>query len=433
MEQPTEGAAAVDEQPLTENAAIEHRDDSVEAGIDPGLMSDVPSGVDAAENEGLPPATAESHEVPIHRVVCMVDGCKCGATYRPTASGIGLMILERYGMDIDQVLGIGESGRPECPKGHGEMTFADEQLPIEQAINQVHARVEQAKARPLPFPAPAFNYEGAFHEIVEKRHEVADLESRHEDKKAAAKKAKEALDEANLDLGKMIEEFEKREDERKYEIARRLRQAEEGHPDGTTLLRCLYEQQYPDDLCPLCTGDRALVIKFLGHEIAARDASAHVDQVVEYRTKLDVEETEDALQAVIARVHLATIAEWTTEERAAVRVWAFQTVDHETNGAKTAPPPRPAVLGPSHIAATVEEDAKVQSCTACGAVLQVLDGDDGPCAFLPGSQVWLDCPGATAEVTNRYPDTKGKKKAAPRKAAASPKPTAAKKSARRKK
>ena len=432
MEQPTESAVAVDEQPVEDLRRTEVDEGGSAVLANPGASAEHPEGPEAtaSDNGGVGPSKiAASHEVPIHRVVCMTEGCTCGATYRPTASGTGLMFLERYGMDIEQVLGLGPSGRPACPRGHGEMTFADEQLPIAEAINQVTAKVEQAQARPLPFPAPPFNYEGAFHEIVEKRHEVADLESRHEDKKAAAKHAKEALDEANEELGTMIDAFEQREDERKFEIARRLRQAEEGHPDGTTLLRCLYEQQYPDDLCPLCTGDPALVIKFLGHEITARDASAHVDQVVEYRTKLDVEETEDALQAVIARVHPATIAVWTPEQRAEVRVWAFQTVDHESNGAKMAPPPRPAVLGTPHVVATLDAQEKVITCGPCGAVLQQLDDDTVP--YPIGQLVGVDCPGATAEIAHHYPPAKGTKKAAPRTAVASPKPKAAK-SARRK-
>jgi hypothetical protein len=368
--------------------------------------------------DGTPVA---SPEVPIHRVLCMTEGCKAGATYRPTASGTGFMVLERYGMGIDVTLGAGPTGRPECPHGHGEMTFADEQLPVGEAMTEANARLEKQRAPRLPFPAPPFNYEGAFHEIVSKRHDVALLEKKYDEKKAAASAAKKDLDEANEQLGQLIEQFEEREEERTYELERRQRQADEGHPEGTTLVRCLYEQLHPDDLCPLCTGDREQVEAFLGTAITARDASAHVDQVAAYRTKFDVEETEDALASVIHRIPTATITEWTPDERAAVRVWAFAVVDFENGATTIEPPPLPAVLGRPHRAAAVGDDAKVQSCSACGVVLVQIDENTLP--FEENARVGLDCAGAEVEATHHYPERKPK---APAK-----KKTAAKKKAKK--
>lgn len=401
--------------PIAENATIEHAQDSVEHAIE--ARDDADAG-DAGDKAADPPPapSAESHEVPIHRVLCLADGCKCGATYRPTASGTGLMFLERYGMDIETILGIGPSGRPDCPHGHGEMTFADEQLPIEQAISQVNERLEEKQRAPrLPFPAPPVNYDGFFQHIKKLRHEVISFEKKWDELKERTKGAKEDFDKANEKLGEIIDEYEEREAERQFEIERRIRQNDAGHPDGTTLVRCLYEQLQPEDLCPLCTGDPAIVVKFLGHEIAARDGSAHVDQVAAYRTKMDVEETEDALGSVVERVPIAAILEWTPDERAAVRVWAFAVVDVE-NGGKIQPPDRPAVLGTPHVVADkmLGADAKVVTCGPCGAVLQQLVDDDAV-IYPVGRLVGIDCPGADAEIEpHRYPDTKKKRAARPR-------------------
>lgn len=375
----------------------------------------------------------ESPDVPIHRAICMADGCTCGATYRLTASGAGLMVLERYGMDLETALGLGPAGLPLCPKGHGEMTLADEQLPIEQAINQVNARTDAAKPRPLPFPAQPFNYEAVFHEIVQKRHAVAELERKHEEKKEAAKKAKAALDEANEQLGQMIEAYEERETERKFEIERRLRQAEEGHPEGTTLVRCVWEQQRPDP-CPLCAAqtieERNRVLRLLGTELLPRDAQGHLEQAEKYLGKRDVQDTIDALADVIADVPDLTVAMMAPEQRAAVRAWATAT-DRDV--------PRPAVLDTPHVASAVGDDAKVQTCATCGAVIKQLDTIAE--AYPTGALVRLDCAAAEVEPSHRYPERKPKQpadrkrgvtKSPVAKTSATPKPTAAK-SARRKK
>lgn len=442
MTQEDESAgAAVAETPETEVYREEHADGSSLTVSAEGNGERLAEGLAAAAD---PAPAPESHEVPIHRVLCMTAGCKCGATYRPTASGTGLMFLERYGMDIELILGIGPSGRPECPHGHGEMTFADEQLPAAEAIAQVHERLEEKKRTPkLPFPAPPVNYDGFFQHIKKLRHEVISLEKKWEDLKERTKAAKEDFDHSNEKLGEVIDEYEEREAERAFEIERRQKQAEAGHPDGTTLVRCLYEQQHPEDLCPLCTGDPAIVVKFLGHEIAARDASAHVDQVEAYRTKMDLEETEDALGSVVERITPALILKWTPAQRAAVRVWAFAVVDFE-NGGTIPPPDRPAVLGTPHVVADtmLAADATVVTCGPCGAVLQQLTHDD-ELIYPVGRLVGIDCPGAEAEITHHYPATTGKKKRAkpeppasndaePAEAKATKTPKAAK-SARRKK
>lgn len=377
-----------------------------DAPIEPAEEADI-------DTAGSTAAAPERPELPVHKVLCMVAGCKAGATYRPTASGTGFFILERYGMDIETSLGAGPNGRPICPfDEHGEMTLADEQLPIEQAIEQVNART--AKPPRLPFPAPAFNYEAVFREIVEKRHEVADLERDYERKKESASKAKKALDEGNEALGQMIDDFEDRAQEREFEIQRRDRQAEEGHPEGTTLVRCTWEQQHADDPCPLCSTsttvhERQEMVRLVGAEILPRDSQGHADQVVIFRTRFDVQETVDALgDGLIAGVHVATIAEWSPEERAAVREWATRQIAALPQWLDETP----AVLGRPHIAAAVAEGAKVQTCVTCGSVIKQIDTLEE--AYVFGARVRSDCAGAEIEPTHHYPERR-KKQPAPRK------------------
>jgi len=318
------------------------------------------------------------------------------------------MILERFGMDLETVLGAGPNGRPVCPHGHGEMTLADDQLPAKDAIAQVAERVEREKKPPrLPFPAPAFNYEAVFREIVDKRHEVADLERDYEKKKESASKAKKALDEGNEQLGQMIDDYEERAQEREFEIARRQRQADEGHPEGTTLVRCIWEQQHPDDACPLCSTSttvhgRQAMVKLLGAEILPRDANGHADQVVEYRTRLDVRQTFNTLDGFLFGVPESTVAAWTPVDRAAVRGW------FDTGGDSWET--RPAAIGTPHRASAVADGARVQTCSVCGSVLKQLDSIDE--AYPTHALVRTDCAGPEPEP-HRYPDT-SKKPARPR-------------------
>jgi hypothetical protein len=286
------------------------------------------------------------------------------------------------------------------------MTLADEQLSAADAIAQVADRVEREKKPPrLPFPAPPFNYEAVFLEIVGKRHKVADLERDYERKKESASKAKKALDEGNEQLGQMIDDYEDRAQERQYEIERREAQAAAGHPEGATLVRCVWEQQHPDDLCPLCAkssvADRQRLVKTLGAEVLPRDANGHAEQVVTYREKLDIQSTADAIDGgAIFGVTTETIVGWSQDTRAVVRQWVV-------DGAKSAELPR-HLVGTPHVAAETTPDAKVQTCAVCGGVIKQLDTIAE--AYPTGALVRLDCAGAEPDG-HRYPDTSKPKKA----------------------
>jgi hypothetical protein len=355
----------------------------------------------------------------MHRAVCMVDGCPAGVTYQLTASGSSFLVLDRVGMDFDASLGIGADGRPVCPiDGHGQMTLADELLPAAEAFAQVAEKLDGPVQRALPGVFPAFNYAGAFNEIVEQAKRVERLNQEYDDAKKEASEAKKNLDKGAELLMRMTLQFEQR-------------RREKPEPDAPSLaaprvLKCVWDQQHPDDACPFCNdsqlgpADRAVVEGVLGAELAPPHANAHADQVVTYRTKLDVQATLDALDGVIVDVHPATVAEWTTEQRAEVRAWAS---DHD------APfDAMPAILGRPHIAAKAGDDANVQACTQCGAVLRTWNEGDGSIVWLSaGARVKTDCPG-TQEEGHRYPERTPKAK---RKRQADAEPKAEKKATKK--
>jgi hypothetical protein len=364
-------------------------------------------------------------EAPAHKAVCMVDGCPAEVLYTLTASGSGFVVIGRRGMDLDATLGIGADGRPICPidEAHGEMTLADETIPAADAFAQVADKLKGAQQVALPGVFPAFNYAGAFNEIVEQAKRVEWLNSEYDEAKKAASEAKKDLDKGAELLMRMTLQFEQR-------------RREKPESDGATCaaptsraLLCMWDQQHPDEACPFCDPaltieQRAEIVRVLGEEILPMEANGHADQVVTYRTKLDVAETVDALAGFVYDVHPATIAEWSPEERAAVRTWlADPDGTFET---------RPAILGRPHLALRVDDAALVQTCSACGAVLRMLD--DGATEALPaGAMVRTDCAGTEAEG-HRYPEPataqakQGRKAPQPKKAA---KKRAAKKTAKK--
>jgi hypothetical protein len=56
-----------------------------------------------------------TNELPAHVARCAQ--CSAGVKYRMTTSGTGLLVLERYGMDLETSVGLGESALPVCPFG----------------------------------------------------------------------------------------------------------------------------------------------------------------------------------------------------------------------------------------------------------------------------------------------------------------------------
>lgn len=364
------------------------------------------SGDSAAEQ---PPAPV-SHEVPIHRAVCQVKGCGISLVYRPTSTGAGFQVLEVSGVEPGTLFGgPGAQGTPICPRdGHGEMTLADEQLPAAEAFAKADEQIKRArepKQPRLPGTVPEFNFEGTFKVIVEKRHEVKELEREFEKRDEARKKAKAALDEANAELGEMIDDFEERMEERQLERERQERLAREGHPEGTNLVRCLFERQQEGQRCPLCVADGPTFVR--GQGIAAKNSERHVEQVAEFLEDQALEQLVERLKDVagIVPTHNA-IRDWTPEQRAEIETYLQQLAAGEKSVT------RPSAFASSHLAAAIEDGAKVQTCRECGSTLLVFgEAEVDPQPYQPGTLVGADCPGAEIE-TSRYPTRhpKGTKK-----------------------
>jgi hypothetical protein len=158
--------------------------------------------------------TTATLETQTHLARCA--DCDYAVRYQPSSSGAGFTLL-----DSDAALGIGDNGRPICPEGHGEMELADDRLPATEAIAHAAEQIRlDAEKQRLPFPIPAYNYQGVLASLVDKRHEVAQLEKRVEGRKEALKQAKEDLDTANGELGRMIDQFEQDEIDRRQAVAR---------------------------------------------------------------------------------------------------------------------------------------------------------------------------------------------------------------------
>lgn len=348
----------------------------------------------------------ETGELPIHRGMCPDAFCAIGATYRPTASGDGFLVLEVFGCPPDTAFGAGAHGRPLCPNGHGELTIADDLLPAHEAITAAAGSVARAtRQQPrLPLPSPPFNHEGAFHAIQEKRHEVKQLERVFDAADDRRKKAKAALDEGHTALGQLIDDLEEREQERIADMERQTARAADGHPNDTALVRCIFERQNDGQTCPLCVDGGPLFVR--GKTIAPRDAVRHVEQVVEFLDQVEIESLAEQLQEIAGvRIDEKTVRSWTEDDRTAVRAYCAQLEADRTT-------PRPTILASAHVAATVGDAAAIQSCRECGAVLlQLIENGEPVSPYAPGTLVGTECASAV-DVPHHYPKkTRGKKRA----------------------
>jgi rubrerythrin len=367
---------------------------------------------DATALDALEPQTADA--APVHKAVCMVDGCQIGVVYKLTGSGTGFIVLERNGTQLDATFGAGSGGRPICPiDGHGEMTLADETIPAAEAFAQVAEKLDGPVQRALPGVFPVFNYAGAFNEIVQQAKRVERLNSEYDDAKKEASEAKKNLDKGAELLMRMTLQFEQRRREKPESAGASLA--------APRVLKCIWDQQHPDEACPFCDTSisieqRAEIVRVLGEEILPTEANGHADQVLAYRTKLDIEATLHAIDGVLHDVPTATVADWSAEQRAVLRDWAEAVLKAESVDSE---PPFPSTLGLPHIAAAVPDGAKVQACETCGSVIRQLDVPTD--ALNAGDFVRLDCAGTDVEG-HRYPDTAKPKKAARPKAEKPEKP-----------
>jgi hypothetical protein len=261
----------------------------------------------------------------------------------------------------------------------------------------------------LPGIIPPFNYQGCYLELEAKAAEVDALHDEYIDAKEVAADAKKAWDKAAELYTKMALEFRRRR-QSKGDDSPSLAEP------TSRALACTWDKAHPDEACPFCDTtltieQRAAIVRVIGEEILPTEANGHADQVVTYRTKLDVAETVDALAGLVYDVPTATVAEWSPEDRATVRAWLANPDGTFEN--------RPAILGCPHLAEKAGAEATVQACASCGAVLRTWQEGDGSIVWLrAGALVRTDCPGVEDEG-HRYPERTPKAKRS-RKSAAEP-------------
>lgn len=336
----------------------------------------------------------EPESTVLHLAMCRT--CDAGVNYNATVSGAGIVVHERYGMDIDQSIGIGEGGLPLCPRGHGEMQLHDEQLPAGEAIERVCEQLAGGEMEPLqgtlPGIVPPFNYQGAYMELEGMAVEVDRLEREYDDAAAVAKDAKKAWDKAEEVYTKMALEFRRR---RREKVAA-------GEPvNDLDQSRCTFEQLNPDADCPLCDNS---IVDIEGMSIAPKTSAEHAEQAAAMILTREVADLIELLAGEDMVVSEATVRDWSVEDRNAVRDFAHALIED------TYPrPERPTVLGTMHVAGE-PNDAGGQECTQCDATLRT--PDDETDNYIPGWLIGTDCPGKPKEeqrYIKRRKSTKGKK------------------------
>jgi hypothetical protein len=354
---------------------------------------------------------AREMDGPVHRAKCAE--CAHAVDFRSTASGRSFILVDPA---PDAVYGVGESGRPICPNGHGEMALADDQFkPAAEAFALAQDQLDAAEEplqRRLPGIVPVFNFQGAYLELETKAMEVDRLHREYKDAAEVAREAKKDWDKAAELYTSMALEL------------RRRRREKDGEPKDAADLQaeiarvpCAWELAHigAPDGCPLCN-DRLvanLVSRLLsGDASAAPDAAGHVEEVDRVLTGMEVERVVDSLDSIETIVSEAVVREWTAEERQAVLAWSEALFDKQQGVESVTVPDRPKVLGRPHIPAEAHGGAP-QVCSICEVVL-VPGGGDAHDYHRVTDLVGVDCPGKVVEEGHRYPQT-GKKKPAAKK------------------
>ena len=295
-----------------------------------------------AKNEQIAQATPGER---IEHLVKCTD-CDFAVRFRPSASGAGFTLV-----DSDQALGIGDHGRPTCPNGHGELALADDQLPIEQAINQVAAQL-QPEQRRLPGIVPLFNYAGAYLELETMSVEADRLHRIWEDDAREAKESKTQWEEASKRRDKAALEF-------------RRRRLDKGEP--------LDESSAPAVDAPPDDADLWEAVKAAGQVLLP-----------------------------------GTIEAWTDEECTAVSAW---TADQNLERPKVLGRPH---IAPNGYTSETHDDGQTsvefQLCTQCDE--RILTITDGVEPYETSALVGTDCRG---KAPARQIQKRGKKKAAGKK------------------
>lgn len=328
----------------------------------------------------------DEHDDPIvHRAICAQ--CRQGVTFKPTASGSGFIVIGHTYSDVE-TFGIGPSGYPMCPE-HGEMTLADETLPVADAFAKVNGELLQQS---LPGVFPAFNYQGAWEDVVAKVKERDRLKVEEDDAHEEYKEAKKAREKCDEVINKMITEYERR---------RREKQSPAPSEDSPNLVRCYWEQIHVGETCPVCTSDTLSIEPRFG----ASESEQHAAEVSAYIVESQIQRTIDLLQGLDFIVVRETVLDWTTDDLADVQQWADAAAGKELRERFQ---DLPKALGRPHVIAgwiRSEEapgDTYVE-CEECGARLfshKTGDGEDLP-HYPAGTRIGTDCTGKPARQIKR--------------------------------
>ena len=262
-----------------------------------------------------------------------------------------------------------ETGLPNCPHCGTPMahdTKVDAVEAFKRAADQLPADQVATPRQPrIPGLTPAFNFEAAFHSIIDQRAEVRRARAIQETKHKDAQRAKKHADDAQDELSKLEDEYAERAEEREC-----------GDDSGAGGLQgCAYERATGKP-CSVCPGLA---------DIATRGKLTIVDQVniaLEHaRSQIYPSATD------LAALITASTGVYVTRED--VRFWDLVTVGFvlEWLAAPTSVE-KPPIMGRSHIVGELGG-----GCVDCGALLTPLAAAHGLESWPVGAIVGVDCQG----------------------------------------
>ncbi len=274
-----------------------------------------------------------------------------------------------------------ETGLPNCPHCGTPMahdTKVDAVEAFKRAADQLPADQVATPRQPrIPGLTPAFNFEAAFHSIIDQRAEVRRAKAIHESKHKDAQRAKKTADEAQDELSKLEDEYAERAEEREH-----------GDDAGAGGLQgCAYERETgkPCTICPQLA------------DIATRGKLTIADQVniaLEHARSQIYPNATDLAALVTASAGIYV-------RREDVKPWDLVTVGFvlEWLAAPTSVE-KPPIMGRSHIVGELGA-----GCVNCGALLTPLAAAHGLEAWPVGAVVGIDCQGPP-EVEEARPTAK---------------------------
>jgi hypothetical protein len=280
----------------------------------------------------------------------------------------------------------------------------DTTLPAAEAITQVAEQVNGAEQMRLPGTTPPFNLENAFKHIYEKERESAIAWEKADDLADRTKKARKQAEEYDAELRLLIERYHEDKRQRELQIEREA----QGLTDGTTLVRCQWERMNVGEPCPVCSSEDLKNEPRFG----ARDSEQHAVEVRNWQAEQDTCKLRELLLPAGIVIDVATIAEWSPEQRRGVELWVEDAME-TTSSLEEARKTLPEAFGKPHVLDSepgFDGEQAYGLCSACNA--RLFDIEDPNADELPypaGTLVGTDCSGEPART---LPKRGSKKRAA---------------------